>query len=284
MTNPVIELTQYTDPYCTWCWGAEPMLRKIEEVYGDQIRFKYVMGGLVRDMREFQDRANNIGGKNWYSDVAAHWLEASDRHGMPVDEKIFFDIKNEIFSTYPASIAFKAAQLQGEQLANKYLRRLREAASAERQIIQHLDVQARLAEEVGLNATQLIADIEGGVALQAFEADLKVCRLAGVSGFPTFAVQLISTGKRYMVGGFRGFREVNAILRNIAGDLLVESSVAATDENILAFVAKHGKVAPRELAEVFDLNQQECIRRIDVLEAAARVRTHKVGNGFFVTV
>lgn len=284
MTNPVIEMTQYTDPYCTWCWGSEPMLRKIEEAYGDQIRFKYVVGGLVRDMRNFHDRQNNIGGGNWYSSVAAHWLEASDRHGMPVDEAIFFDIKDEIFSTYPASIAFKAAQLQGEKLANKYLRRLREAASAERQVIQHLDVQVRLAEEVGLNSAQLLAAIESGVAQKAFEEDLKACRLAGVSGFPTFSVRLAATGDEYMVGGFKPFREMRNIYREIAGSSLVESPVVATDENLQAFIAKHGKVAPRELAEVFDLDQKECNRRIETLEAAGRVTKRKAGNGFFVTM
>ena len=22
----IIEITQYTDPYCTWCWGSEPII------------------------------------------------------------------------------------------------------------------------------------------------------------------------------------------------------------------------------------------------------------------
>ena len=33
-TSPEFELVQYTDPYCTWCWGTEPILRKVEEVFG----------------------------------------------------------------------------------------------------------------------------------------------------------------------------------------------------------------------------------------------------------
>jgi len=24
--NWIIEITQYTDPYCTWCWGSEPIV------------------------------------------------------------------------------------------------------------------------------------------------------------------------------------------------------------------------------------------------------------------
>lgn len=283
MDTPVIELTQYTDPYCTWCWGSEPMLRKIEEVYGDQVAFRYIVGGLVRDIREFHDQRNNIGGNEWHRAVAAHWLEASGQHGMPVDVAIFSDIKDEIFSTYPASIAFKAAQLQDEKLANKYLRRLREAAAAERQAIQHLDVQARLAEEVGLDSGQLLAAIKSGVAQRAFEEDLQACRRAGANGFPTFTVRHLATGKEHKLGGFRSFREVRDLFRVIVGGSLVERPTVANDENIQAFIAKHGKVAPRELAEVFDLSLQECNSRIDALAASGRLKKVVAGNGFFLT-
>ncbi|MEK6537003.1 MAG: hypothetical protein AABZ63_05925 [Actinomycetota bacterium] len=62
--DPVIELIIYTDPYCTWCWGSEPVLRKIQEVYGDQVRLVYKMGGLVEDTSRFKDPLNKIGSGN----------------------------------------------------------------------------------------------------------------------------------------------------------------------------------------------------------------------------
>ena len=63
MKNPIIEIVSYTDPYCTWCWGSEPILRKIQEVYGEQVRLRFVMGGLVEDMQKFSDPGAGIGGK-----------------------------------------------------------------------------------------------------------------------------------------------------------------------------------------------------------------------------
>ena len=81
----LIELIEFTDPYCTWCWGSEPVLRKIKEVYGNQVKIGFVMGGLVKDIAEFYDPLNRIGGKDWNKQVASHWLEASERHGIPVD-------------------------------------------------------------------------------------------------------------------------------------------------------------------------------------------------------
>ena len=48
-----IEIIEYTDPYCTWCWGSEPVLRHLQEAYGDQLSIRFVMGGLVEDSRTF---------------------------------------------------------------------------------------------------------------------------------------------------------------------------------------------------------------------------------------
>jgi protein-disulfide isomerase-like protein with CxxC motif len=40
-----IELLAFTDSVCTWCWGSEPVLRRLETGYGDSFRIHYVMGG-----------------------------------------------------------------------------------------------------------------------------------------------------------------------------------------------------------------------------------------------
>ena len=53
--NHAIEIVEYTDPYCTWCWGSEPVLRHLQEAYGDQLTIRFVMGGLVEDSKTFSD-------------------------------------------------------------------------------------------------------------------------------------------------------------------------------------------------------------------------------------
>jgi hypothetical protein len=44
------------------------------------------MGGLVQDIMSFYDSHNDIGGDPDRSNrnIAKHWVEASERHGMPV--------------------------------------------------------------------------------------------------------------------------------------------------------------------------------------------------------
>ncbi len=173
----ILELTEFTDPYCTWCWGSEPILKKIEEAYGGQVKIGYKMGGLVADIKDFHDPANQIGGPKWREQVAAHWLEASNRHGMPVDVEIWHDTGDDSFnSTYPASIAYKSAQFQDEANANLFLRRMREGVAAEHEPIHRLEVQAVMAEETGLDPGLFVRDIESGRAKKAFNEDLDESR------------------------------------------------------------------------------------------------------------
>ncbi len=279
----VLELIEHTDPYCTWCWGAEPILRKIEEVYGAQVRVAFRMGGLVADISTFYDPSNRIGGPNWYEQVAAHWVEASGRHGMPVDERIFFDLKDSDFSTFPASIAYKSAQFQDEASANLFLRRMREGAAAERRDIQRLDVQLELAEEVGLDGERFVADIESGRAALAFEGDLGKCRRRGIHGFPTFLVRNPRNGQEILLHGYRRFAELEDAFGELSGDALRPASPAANKDTILAFVRKYGKVAAREVTEVFDLTGAKTDEYLALLVSEGRLAAHEVGNGSFYT-
>jgi len=280
MSPPVLQLVEYTDPYCTWCWGSEPILRKIREVYGDQVRIAFKMGGLVEDVARFYDPLNRIGGEGMFRQVAEHWLDASRRHGMPVDVRVFEDIEGEFRSTYPANIAYKAAEMQGEDLADRFLRRMREAAAAERRPIHRKEVQVELAREVGLDADAFLRALEDGSAEKAFYADLKECRAQGITGFPTFRITN-RTGKGLLLIGYRRFEAFERAFRELAGDALVRKMLDGSEQAILAFVRKYGKVATREVAEVFDLSDREADERLRGLESEGRIQRVAAGNGCF---
>jgi predicted DsbA family dithiol-disulfide isomerase len=141
-------VTQFTDPVCTWCWGSEPIVQRLRTTFGAQRRMRYVVGGFVEDFDGFSDAANGIESPG---DVAPHWLEASERHGMPVDVDVDVFERDPAQSTYPASVAFVAARQQGTDRAHRYLRRLREAYAARVRNVNRRDVQVDLARSVGLD-------------------------------------------------------------------------------------------------------------------------------------
>jgi putative protein-disulfide isomerase len=273
--HPSVELVEYTDPYCTWCWGSEPILRHIQEVYGDQVQLSFVMGGLVDNSENINDPANGIGGRDWKRQVAAHWLDASSRHGMPVDVSQFVE-KVAPVSTYPANIAYEAAKLQDPATAGRYLRRLREAAAIESRSIHLPDVQADIAEEVGLDRRQFLASL-AGPARAAFEADRRECLHRGIHGFPTFLVR--SGGHEKLLRGYQGFESIAAAIDSLAGRQLAKRQPGIGPEGVLEFVRKYGSTATREVAEVFEVADSEADAILRQLAVAGKLVAVPAGTG-----
>ncbi len=278
--NQLIELLECTDPYCTWCWGSEPVLRKINEVYGNQVKIGFTMGGLVKDITEFYDPLNRIGGKDWNKQVAKHWLEASEAHGMPVDERVFSDKGNAFTSTYPANIAVKAAEFQGTEKAAKFLRRLREAAAAENKQIHKKSVQAELAAEVGLDVSRFREDLESGRALEAFNEDLELCREYGVTGFPTFLIK-DGEGSVELVRGYHPFEHFEKVFQELSPNIQKRKQ-KFSKQNVLKFVRKYGKVATTEVAVLFDIDKTQASQSLEELKEE-NIYQLKAGNDFFWT-
>ena len=47
-----LEMIQYTDPMCIWCYAMEPAVRKLQVVLGKQLQYRNVCGLLVSDVRQ----------------------------------------------------------------------------------------------------------------------------------------------------------------------------------------------------------------------------------------
>lgn len=171
-----IKVLYFTDPICSSCWGIEPQLRKLKLEYGNSVEIEYRMGGLLPDW------SYNSGGISKPSDVAHHWDEVSVHYDMPIDGDVW--LEDPLASSYPPSIAFKAAQMQDKAKAVLFLRELRELVFLKKKNIAKWENMALAARKVGLNVDQLKADVDGK-AKTAFEDDLKLARSMGVRGFPT---------------------------------------------------------------------------------------------------
>lgn len=171
-----VKIIYYTDTICSSCWGIEPQLRKLKFKYGNNFEVECRMGGLLPNW------SYNSGGISKPSDVAHHWDEVSVYYDMPIDGNIW--LVDPLASSYPPSIAFKAAQMQSNEKAILFLREIREMVFLQKMNIskwEHLEVAGK---KVGLNIVKLKADYEGK-AKELFEEDLKLGRELGVRGFPT---------------------------------------------------------------------------------------------------
>ena len=190
-----LRMVYFTDPICSSCWGIEPQLRKLKLEFGDSLDIEYRMGGLLPDWNY------SGGGINGPKDVAAHWDEASLHYDMPIDGDVW--LEDPLSSSFPPSIAFKAAQMQDNEKAAWFFRTLKEMLFLEKKNIAKWEVLAAAAEKAELDVTQLKADFEGK-AKELFEEDLKLAQELGVRGFPTIFF-FDQSGNRERVYGSKAY-------------------------------------------------------------------------------
>jgi predicted DsbA family dithiol-disulfide isomerase len=190
-----IKVIYYTDPICSSCWGIEPQLRKLKLEYGNEIEIEYRMGGLLPDW------SYNSGGIGKPSDVAHHWDEVSVHYDMPIDGDVW--LEDPLDSSYPPSIAFKAAQMQSYAKAILFLREIREMVFLQKKNITKWEHIEAAAKKAGLDIKQFKTDFEQN-ANAMFEEDLKMGKELGVRGFPTI-IFINESGDQEIVYGSRPY-------------------------------------------------------------------------------
>jgi predicted DsbA family dithiol-disulfide isomerase len=116
-----IDVVEFTDPGCSWAWGTEPKLRALRWRFGDRVRWRRVMGALVGDMENLVDGAYDP--VRLAQRYGGYWEQVGGYTGMPYPAKL----PRMYRSTEPACRAVQAAGLQSEEIAQRVLRRLREA-------------------------------------------------------------------------------------------------------------------------------------------------------------
>ncbi|GAB3789739.1 protease adaptor protein SpxH [Spirosoma horti] len=180
-------------------------MRKLKLEYGHSLEVDYRMGGLLPDW------SYNSGGISKPSDVAHHWDEVSHHYDMPIDGDIW--LEDPLNSSYPPSIAFKAAQLQNPEKAVHFLRKIREMVFLQKKNITRWEHLEAAAQSVGLDVVQLKKDYEGE-AQTYFANDLKLGKELGVRGFPSlFFVD--DSGKQEFVYGSKHYSVYEDALKKI---------------------------------------------------------------------
>ncbi len=200
-----VKIIYFTDPICSTCWGIEPQLRRLKLEYGQLVELEYRMGGLLPDW------SYNSGGISKPSDVAPHWDEVSRYYEMPIVGDVW--LEDPLHSSYPPSVAFKAAQIQDEQKAIAFLRRIREMVFLERKNITRWEYLAEAARDAGLDEALFEKHYQTD-AVNLFQTDLQLATQWAVRGFPTLLV-FNREGKFEKVYGFKPYELFEAAITSV---------------------------------------------------------------------
>ena len=279
-----IIITNFTDPVCCWCWGTEPVVRALETRYPGDIEMRYVMGGLVKDITDFEDPSNGIGGDISLinAQVARHWLESSRVHRMPVKAEGLDLFSLEYGSTYPLNVAYKAAQLASPKLADRYLRRLREASLTQAKQTNRQEVLDALAREAGIDMPAFSQAVKDGSANRAFQTDLGLGKALGVSSFPTFLVKS-AQARQIMMRGFNTRQDFERVFAQLTDGELKPLASPPEEEVLMWLLKNHGSLAREEVFQAFDfISRDEADSFLKPLINTGKLVKVQAGTGYLV--
>lgn len=263
-----LELYMFIDPLCPECWALEPILKKLMIEYGQYFSIKHVLSGRLATL--------NIGRKQSYESMADLWEKTASRTGMSCDGNLWFE--NPISSPHFASVAIKAAELQGRKAGIRFLRKLREVLFLEKQNVADFLVLRDCAEAVDLDVEEFVSDIHSESAAKAFQCDLKITSEMDVHEIPTlvfFNENIEDEGIK--ITGYYPYEVYEQILE----EMLVEKPEKATPPSLEAFLHYFKFVATKEIAVVYNMTVSEVEREMKKLQLKQIVEQVPVKYGMF---
>jgi predicted DsbA family dithiol-disulfide isomerase len=261
-----VQVLYFTDPVCSTCWVIQPLLRKLYLEYGKYLDIKYCMGGLLPSWEGY-DR----GQIRKPSDAARHWEEVCQLYDTPLDGDVWFE--DPLSSSYPPSIAFKAAQMQDTDKAILFLRRIKEMLFLEKKNIIKWEFLEKAAFETGLDAARLKRDFEGK-APGLFKADLELATDLGIKVFPTL---IFSDGNSRLlrVAGYHDYDK----FENIVLRLLPNAVKQAIPDNPVQLFKTFYSMTEKEFSVLTGASAEDSRLRLQSLERKGLIGKQESKNG-----
>lgn len=264
-----VTLEHFSDPWCWWSWGFEPVLRRLKEVYGDQLEIRARMGGVFDDRAAWLAKYGQDEGTlpGWVADCMA-------LTGMPILTEYLG--RSAVSSTFPACRAFLAAGLQSPERAEVFLRLLLEAACLRGQNVSDDSVIAETASKAGLDKGGLIRQIRSSAVETLFRADRAAMESAGAS-FLWSRISAAGVAEETIEEVFDARAFEDAIDRVTGGSLHKRTPV-----DILEYASRHpGALCAREAAEVFRTTTDDAERRLKALAEVGHFHSTSYPFGTF---
>jgi len=263
-----LEIYLFIDPLCPECWALEPVIKKLLIEYGRFFTLKHVLSGKLATL--------NVRKKQKFEAIAHTWERTASRSGMSCDGSLW--LENPIPAPYAASIAIKAAELQGKRAGIRFLRTLQELLFLEKQNISDVSVLVECAKSVELDIDEFLKDLHSNSAAKAFQCDLKITAEMDVHEVPTlvfFNENIEEEGIK--ISGCYPY----SIYVELINEMLGFCPEPAPPPPLESFLKHFKFVATKEIAVVYDLDVQEVETEMKKLQLKQKVEKVPVKYGTF---
>jgi predicted DsbA family dithiol-disulfide isomerase len=160
-----IKITEYTDPGCPFAWSAEPARRRLQWLFGDQLRWELCMVGLSERPSDYEDKGFTP------ERLSASLRRLSHEHHMPMD----FSLRPRMAATVPACRAVVAVRRHLPEQEAAMLRALR-VLNFSGSLLDDPETLAAAAEQAGVEPSDLEAWMSEPETDDLLAADLEAAR------------------------------------------------------------------------------------------------------------
>lgn len=263
-----LEIYVFIDPLCPECWSLEPYLKKLSVEYGRFFTIcPIVTGQLSMLNKEPFDRPKKI------KDI---WEKTAKRTGMSCDGDLW--IENPVSYPWVASIAIKAAELQGKKAGRIFLRKMQESLFLLKQNISEEQVLLQCAEESKLDMQEFKRDLYSSSAKKAFQCDLKLTDEMDVEYIPTIVFfNQLAEEQGIKVSGLYPYDIYVLVLEEI----LQKDPIPSEKPPLEDFLAFYGVVGDKEISVVYDWSIAKTNREMKKLQLKQKVKRIPVKYGSF---
>lgn len=277
-----LEISHFTDPLCFWCYAMEPETRKIRVLLEDQLEYRIVMGVLSADVRDIigYDEDAAVRYELYRATMANYFRDVGLKVGMPLSLDNMLARGPEDLVSLPLSLAYCAMRMIDEDIAEAYLRRMRECVYAEGRSLSSAEKQVELAREFPIDAEQFRKNLESTEAADILQQGVDKCRLFGIAAFPTL---IMHWGEKHLaVQGYYDFDALKQAINQVTDGEINLSDAEFSTHALEAYVDRFGKVAAREIQTMFSLNESQLANAMMDLVSTGRYKTQSCGSSYFV--
>lgn len=263
-----LEIYMFIDPLCPECWALEPILKKLHIEYGRYFSIKHVLSGRIANL--------NVSKKKNYEIIAELWEKTASRSGMSCDGSLW--LENPVASPYIASVAIKAAELQGRRAGIRFLRKVQEKLFIDKQNISHFEVLKSCAKSAGLDVEEFISDFNSESSAKAFQCDLKITTEMEVQEIPTLVFfNENAEDEGIKITGSYPYEVYVQILE----EMLSEQPVKNPPPPLETFLKYFKLVASKEIAVVYNMTISQVEREMKKLLLLQKVEQLPAKYGTF---
>ena len=167
------------DPMCSWCWGYRETWLKLKAALGDKLTIEYKVGGLAPDSDELMPI-------DMQQFLQQTWQRIEQQLGTPFNHE-FWHLAQPRRSTYPACRAVLVARQYNKE--HEMLYAIQKAYYLNAQNPSDISTLANLAEQIGLDKTAFINDIQSDAINVLLMAEINAARSLPIQGFPSLVLE-----------------------------------------------------------------------------------------------